>query len=160
MSKLNIMVGAPGAGKSYYLYDNVYSKHDTFIISRDDIRFRMLKEGEEYFAHEKEVFKEFVKQIQKWLNASEEVEVYADATHLTASSRFKLLANLHLSDECKVNIIYIKSSLDRCLRNNAKRDGIRNIPEKALIDAYNRLSEPSFDEYDYNSIITVEYNDK
>ena len=56
------MTGIPGAGKSSWLENNFVEDRD-YIISRDAIRFSMLKDSDEYFAKEDEVFKTFVKYI-------------------------------------------------------------------------------------------------
>ena len=57
MANLFIMMGAPGAGKSTFIKN---LKGESGIpISRDQIRFSMVKEDEPYFSKEKEVYKEF-----------------------------------------------------------------------------------------------------
>ena len=68
MSKLNLMCGIPGSGKSYWVRHHM-TDADAYI-SRDQIRFSMLKEGEEYFSHENEVFEEFIAQIQNAINGN------------------------------------------------------------------------------------------
>ena len=116
-NKLYLMVGCPGSGKSTYakryLTNAVY-------ISRDDIRFSLVKENEEYFSKEKEVFKVFVNKINNKLRDG--CDVVADATHLNPSSRFKLLANLDLNkNKTEVIAIFIQTPLDVCLRQNENR---------------------------------------
>jgi len=53
MADVYIMCGCPGSGKTTWLKDHV--KPGSAIISRDAIRFSLLKEGEDYFSHEEEV---------------------------------------------------------------------------------------------------------
>ena len=48
------MCGPAGSGKSTWLIKQMKSKTDV-CISRDNIRFGLLKEGEDYFAHEDRV---------------------------------------------------------------------------------------------------------
>ena len=54
MSKLILMMGVAGAGKSTWIKQNY---PDVVPVSRDAIRFEILDEkGGEYFDHEDEVF--------------------------------------------------------------------------------------------------------
>ena len=46
MAKLYVIMGAPGSGKSTFI-KNTLSKY-AFVISRDTIRFGMVKEHEPY----------------------------------------------------------------------------------------------------------------
>ena len=64
--QLYLMMGAPGSGKSTWIKNHLNSQ-DVYI-SRDEIRFAKLKDGEDYFAHEGNVYAEFLL-------------VYADASH-------------------------------------------------------------------------------
>ena len=84
-SKLYLMMGIPGSGKSTYLKTRFIER--LRVISRDEIRFSMVKEDEEYFSKEKEVYAEFISQIKEALKF--EAEVFADATHLNETSRAK-----------------------------------------------------------------------
>ena len=95
VKKVYLMCGPAGSGKTTWI-----RKHATpgvsAHISRDRIRFSMVKEDEYYFSREKEVYMEFVRQIcralsyeTKWVD-----EVYVDATHLTKKSREKLVREL------------------------------------------------------------------
>lgn len=142
-NKLYLMVGCPGSGKSTYakryLTNAVY-------ISRDDIRFSLVKENEEYFSKEKEVFKVFVNKINNKLRDG--YDVVADATHLNPSSRFKLLANLDLNkNKTEVIAIFIQVPLDVCLKQNEKRKGTRSYVPKAVIKRmYYSLTAPNTEE--------------
>ena len=60
-NKLYVMIGVPGSGKSTFIKNN--KKEKDIYVSRDQIRFKYLKEGEPYFTHEKQVFKEFLFEI-------------------------------------------------------------------------------------------------
>ena len=69
MSKLYVACGIPGSGKSTYLANYVKSHYTNKlsnmykIVSRDAIRFSLLKEGDDYFSCEREVFNTFIKEI-------------------------------------------------------------------------------------------------
>ena len=61
MAILYILCGPSGSGKSTWA--NSDERQDIAYVSRDNIRLSLLKDGEDYFSHEKEVFKQFVKEI-------------------------------------------------------------------------------------------------
>ena len=79
---LYISCGVPGSGKSTFL--NKIKGKDEVIVSRDEIRFSLLKPGENYFAHEEEVFRLFCNKIADYIKQGK--DVYADATHFTIAS--------------------------------------------------------------------------
>ena len=51
MSKLYLMAEAPGSGKTYWATHHL-TENDKYI-SRDEIRFSMLEDKDDYFAREK-----------------------------------------------------------------------------------------------------------
>lgn len=144
---LFIMVGIPGSGKSYFVKNNL--NHDSIIVSRDNIRFSIINDNDEYFSKEKQVFKEYVKAIQKALNEGK--NVYADATHLNGVSRYKLISNLDISNISIVPIM-IKTSLGTCLSRNAARTGRSKVPDYVIKNMYKTLTDPA------NDLITLGKN--
>lgn len=54
MADLFLMSGIPGAGKSTFLKNRI-KKDTSVVISRDVIRFSIVKPEENYFSHEDEV---------------------------------------------------------------------------------------------------------
>lgn len=114
----------------------------------------MVKEDEEYFSKEKEVFREYVSMITKYLELG--YNVFADATHLNAASRNKLLRNIKGKPE-EVNIIWLKTPLEEAIKRNSNREGREFVPVDQIKRMYNALSEPSFEE-GFNKIYIVEEN--
>ena len=84
--KLYLMCGVPASGKSYFAEKHMDEEKDVYI-SRDQVRFEMVPETDEYFSREKEVYEEWIKRIAWALNAG--FNVWADATHLNKKSRAK-----------------------------------------------------------------------
>ena len=135
------MCGVPGSGKSTFL--KTHKKPDEEIISRDEIRFSLLKEEEDYFSHEKEVFNIFVYKITKLINVA--TNVYADATHLNPASRKKLTDAL-LEAGCQpadVQAILFDVPIDICLKRNENRKGTKAyVPQEIIRRMFNSLSYP------------------
>lgn len=128
---LYVSCGAPGSGKSTFLRE--MKDPNEVIISRDDIRFSILKPGEAYFAHEKEVYFKFIDTIVKHIRNG--INVYADATHLNKASRKKLTDAL-LEAGCQpadVQAIYFDISLNICLERNEKRVGTKTYVPRGVI---------------------------
>ena len=150
MSKLRMMMGCPGAGKSTYA-KKMKSEYDVYV-SRDEIRFSLVSEDEPYFSRENEVFAKFVEAIDEGLRANK--TVWADATHLNKGSRMKLLNALKEKPD-DIEIVYIKVPLERCLEQNAMRKGTRAyVPEDVLRDMHKHTSMPKYqeDKYIYTTI--------
>lgn len=155
MANLFLMVGAPGSGKSTYLRNNANGEFDA-IISRDEIRFSMLHDGEDYFSHENEVYKEFINRINLCLNIGQ--DVYVDATHLTPKSRKMLLDKITEKYDCLTAIV-MDTPLVECLLNNSERSGRALVPKETVKQMYNSFVEPTFNE-GFDSIIHVKVRRK
>lgn len=148
--KLYLLMGAPGSGKSTWVKNHL-SLNDKYV-SRDDVRFSMVSEDEEYFSKENQVFKEFIKRINEGLK---EYNVFADATHITAASRNKLLRNLTTKPD-SVEVIWIKTPLDMALERNELRKGTRAyVPVSAICRMYYQTEKPEFEE-GFDKIYIVE----
>ena len=65
MPILYILCGPSGSGKSTWGLNFLPQVENTMYTSRDYFRISLLKDGEDYFSHEKEVFKQFVLEIIK-----------------------------------------------------------------------------------------------
>lgn len=143
-TKLYLMCGIPGSGKSTYLKTRFIQP--PVVVSRDEIRFKMVREDEEYFSHEKEVYNEFINQITQELKFFP--EVFVDATHLNEASRTKLLRSLggNLKD-VEVNIIWMKVPLEVALKQNENRKGTRAyVPETVIRRMASQMTIPTKEE--------------
>lgn len=152
MADLYLMCGVPGSGKSTFLKNYVKSEN-SIIISRDKIRFSILKPNEDYFSHEDEVLELLWNSINEALNNNK--TVFVDQTSLTPSSRKWLLQ--HIQNYKHANIIWIDEDLETCLKRNEGRKGTRAyVPPNDIHKMYNKFIIPSLDEgfyriYRYNS---------
>lgn len=141
MSKMYLMIGAPGCGKSYYIQQHL--RPGEVVISRDKIRYGMLKDGDEYFSKEKAVYNEFIKQIEAAIAAN--ATFYVDQTSLNRAARNKLFSRLKYKPN-KIIAVHIDTPLDRILAQNAQRTGRALVPESAVINMYNAIEEPKKEE--------------
>ena len=141
---LYIMCGCSGSGKSTWAHEFI-KNNDVRYVSRDEIRLSLIKDNEEYFSHEKEVFRHFANIITQTL--VDGFDVIADATHLTINSRKKLTNAIdRLFTNYTIIYVWINTPLDICLARNAKREGLAHVPENVLINMYNTMKCPSLEE--------------
>ena len=134
-----VTIGIPGSGKSTYL-KNISDKNKC-IISRDAIRFAMLQEREDYFAHEDAVIAEFHKQIKQALKTQKE-NIYVDATHLTPKAR-KYIIDLAKKYNCEIIALYFDVSLEVALKRNKRRTGLAYVPSTIIRRMWLRMQRPT-----------------
>lgn len=153
---LYLMMGVPGSGKS--TYSKSVLKDGDIYISRDEIRYSLLTEEDDYFAKENEVIKTFIDNIDKSLVNEEYCgDVYADATHLSPKSRAQVLNQLKNKD--KVSAIYLDIPLDLILERNAQRKGRALVPENVVRRMYNSIILPTKAE-GIEELIIIDENQK
>lgn len=141
MSKMYVMIGAPGCGKSYYIKQHL--KDGESVISRDKIRFSLLKDGDDYFSKEKEVYSEFIKQINEAIDKN--IDFYVDQTSLNYAARSKLFNHIKKKPK-EIIAIYINISLNKILYQNSLRTGRELVPEDAVINMFNSIQTPTEEE--------------
>ena len=143
MPILYILCGPSSSGKTTYAqhFFKEHEEQDIRYVSRDEIRFSLLKGNENYFAHEKQVFKKFAGTITQTL--IDGFDVIADATHLNIFSR-KKLTNAIDKFYTDYQIIYIifDISLQKLLERNKQRIGLAQVPDEVLERMYRDFSPP------------------
>lgn len=147
MSNLYLLSGVPGSGKSYIakkLGEMYVNDKKIKYISRDEIRFSLLNDDEDYFSKENLVFDTFVNKIQEALDNG--ADVIADSTLITVGSRRKLLSRLHLSDNTRLVGCNVSTALNVCLARNANREGRAVVPPDVIEKMWNSYSPITEDE--------------
>jgi predicted kinase len=152
---LYILIGPAGSGKTTWIRCNAEAGTSA-RISRDRIRFTMVKEDEYYFSREDEVYDEFVYQIVQALRSPWVDSVYADATHLTIKAREKLVSKINtLCSAASYNLtaVVVMPELEVCLAQNAQREGRECVPESVICNMYKSFQHPFKDNLGYDYII-------
>lgn len=155
---LILMCGCPGSGKTTFAQSimNDVTQYPVHYVSRDSIRFSLLKDCDAYFSKEDLVFEKWIAAIQEFLDSPEDCYIIADATHLTERSRTKTLDALKLPENIKIIPIVMTTPLEECKRRNEKRDGRALVPTRSVEQMFNKFHYPTRDEkYPYWEILKV-----
>ncbi len=139
-----LMCGPAGAGKSTWIEKRLKNDGTDICISRDAIRFTLLHDGEDYFAHEAETFEIFCKKIQNAINLEIET-IYIDATHLTPKTRSTVLDNIN-SQGYNIIPVVIQPDLKTILAQNDKREGRAFVPRSVIRRMDIQFQKPTFNE--------------
>ena len=137
---LYVLCGLPGCGKSTWAQNKLkenYDKPDHIwdYISRDQVRFSIVKEEEDYFSKEKQVFYEYVKRIVSSLEDNYVLNTIADATHLNEVSRDKLInaiKKMRPNLNFDIVMVYFDIPIEVCQFRNEKRTGRARVPESVI----------------------------
>ena len=154
MNKIIILAGIPGSGKSTYAKANMCPAFDEYV-SRDEVRFSIVREDEEYFSHEGEVFNTFIKRIVKHLKSG--ATVWVDATHLTKASRLKLLRAIPIKLD-RIELVWMNTPCELALERNENRQGTRAyVPPSVIKRMFYQMEPPEFreDQFYYSKIYEV-----
>ena len=151
--KIYLMCGVPASGKSTFVQQNMNPVTDVWC-SRDQVRFSMVSEDEEYFAKEPEVFATWIKNINDALVLDSVQNIFVDATHLNKASRLKTLNLLHLENADVISVV-AQASLPTCLKRNKERTGRAQVPNTVIRRMYMNFTVPTTKEFPYKNIIFI-----
>lgn len=160
MAILYILCGPSACGKSTWrdAFIAEHSDKDIRYVSRDEIRFSMLKEGEDYFAHEKEVFKKFVSTLAQTL--ADGFDVIADATHLNEFSRKKLTNALdRIGVDYEIKYVVFYTLYTECCKRDAARTGMAYVGPEVIRGMFRSFKAPTLKE-DRRATEIIEVGDK
>ena len=129
--RLFLLSGPAGCGKSTWIEHRLWQGGGAWI-SRDNIRFGMLQEGEDYFAHEDEVFDTFIHLIQNEIDIESATDIYIDATHLNKAARDKVLNRLNLDSLDEVNCVFFDIPSEVAIERNENRTGLAHVPRSVI----------------------------
>jgi predicted kinase len=142
--KVYILSGIPGSGKSTWARNNITPGAEW--ISRDNVRFAIVKEDEEYFSHEDEVFDTFIAYINQTLENPDIHTIFIDATHLNKSSRSKTLNKIKKVNIEELNCVCFNTPIEICQERNSLRTGRAKVPTSVIDNMFNSYKYPTADE--------------
>ena len=151
---LVVTCGIPGIGKSTWVAEDSKQYPMSKIVSRDSIRYGLLKTEEGYFDKEDLVFQEFINRINSAINSGYN-KIYVDATHISPSSRYKVLSKIVRGRPIRLIFEVFEPDLTIALERNAKRVGRAKVPEDAIRSMAKNFVEPTYKElekYNFNSV--------
>ena len=153
VKKVWLLCGIPGSGKSYWAANFINRNPNTAYISRDEVRFSVITDNEDYFSHENEVFNLFITRINNAINKKENENIIIDATHLNWQSRRKVLNRLH--ETWNVTAVFFAIPLEVCLARNEKREGRAKVPRGVIRRMYYQQTNPKTDPFPYKEVIEI-----
>ena len=112
-----LICGIPASGKSTWA--RAHMTPTTEWISRDKVRFSIVREDEEYFSHEDEVFDTFIAYINQTLENPEVDTIFIDATHISKGARRKVLSrmrNQNITDRIRIASLVSKPCSHHALK--------------------------------------------
>ena len=134
------MCGWPASGKSTFINKYVADKTNAVVISRDKIRFSLLKESDEYFKYEPIVEEMFYMGISKAFG----FDVFADQSSISVAARRKLINRV--SGYTEINVIWVYTPIEDCIVRDATREGRAKVGESVIRNMAKKFVEPSFQE--------------
>ena len=138
-----LMSAPSGAGKSTFIKERIFN-YGGIHISRDKVRFDMVSEDEDYFAHEDEVFNEWIRQCQEAIDGDVHRDIYIDATHISDRSRAKTINCLNINrDEVMLICVRVVVPVEVCKYRNSLREGRARVPDEVISSMYKNFSYPS-----------------
>lgn len=152
-----IMVGQPAVGKSYVASHLLMRGPGWRYISRDEVRFSVISDEDEYFEKEDLVFRTFIERIKSAMNDDGIFNVIADATHLNWASRHKLLHALGQKNNPTWNIIpvVVFAPEVEVMENNDMRTGRSFVPHSVIRRMASQRTDPNSDPYKYTGILYI-----
>ena len=155
--KVFLMSGPPASGKSSWIRSKLLPGSEW--ISRDKVRFAIVSEDEDYFAHEDEVFDTFIDYINRCLDDDVTDTIFIDATHLNEKSRHKTLSRVNKEKITQLNSVCFTTPLTECLVRNSWRVGREVVPDSVIRNMFNSYTIPTAKE-GFDHIYTVDMNGK
>lgn len=137
-----LTVGIPASGKSTFIRKQIKENGGTYV-SRDEVRFSIITDEDDYFGKENLVFDTFAQKVQNTIDDENGPEdVYVDATHISRGSRRKILNRLSFGNVKELVWLYFDVSAETALARNMSRTGRSLVPETAILSMAENITKP------------------
>lgn len=133
----------------------MFKEPHSVTVSRDEIRFNLLKDGEEYFSKEDKVFETFIQSGEELLLEPYIYDVYMDATHLNPKARRKTLNSFKNLKEYNIGCVYFDVPIETCIERNSKREGRALVPESVIYNMSKTYIKPTEREH-FDKILKID----
>lgn len=133
------MIGAPGAGKSHYCEKEF---HGLEIISCDRLREELF--GGRRSFEIREVIKNKIKEIVTSKVMVSQEDIVLDTTYFNEVQEREFL--FLLGKNISINAIFLKTTLDRCMKQNKMRAHNRVVPDEMIEMLFGRICPPDYAE--------------
>jgi len=138
-AKLTLMCGLARCGKSTWIRNN---KKNAIVICPDDIRANIF--GNQFFVPAESFVWGIALSMARIL-LEQGKDVLVDATNITFGSRDKFISIAKELD-CKVRVVWIKTSIKVCLNRNAKSDADNKLPDGIIEGMAKTFQDPHYKE--------------
>ncbi|MGM9795755.1 MAG: AAA family ATPase, partial [Candidatus Aphodosoma sp.] len=118
MSKCIMLIGLPGAGKSYWSKKYIQKNPDTILVSSDSIREEVFGDVNDQ-SHNGEVFNIVHQRVVAAIKNGRDVVL--DATNLSRKRRIGFLKSI---PDCLAEAIVFAIPFEFCCKRNAARDRV------------------------------------
>lgn len=146
MSKLYLMIGLPGSGKTT-IAKELERLTNALYICPDDIRQEICGDANDQ-SKNSEVWETAYKRLELYL--SHDDTVIFDDTNVTVERRAEVLSHTDSDTECIA--IFVNSPYHVCVERNNKRD--RKVPEDVIKRMMNKLQKP-YKREGFESVVVI-----
>lgn len=142
MSKIHILSGPAGVGKSTFIKNN---KHENDIIISSDAVQRELHGELSPNGNGSDVFAEMYNRLETAIKSDSDADIYWDATNLGRKRRLNLYNHIKSWDtknNYEVVIDVLHKPYDQIIQQNNQRHGLERVPESKILEMYRSLQIP------------------
>lgn len=136
MSKIILIIGLPGSGKSFIAQRLSQGSHFRRWVSTDRIRQRLFGD-ESVQGPWLQIWAQVCGELQQAV--ADQVNVIYDATNAQRRRRRDLIAQVRGFGFQSVGGLWVNTSLEVCLARNERRS--RQVPQGAILQMYRQLTD-------------------